>query len=337
VALVAVVAVAQLVLGVALFTEDTPAPTTTVVGPLPMRDKKFDPAGMTPLVGVASGRGADRIILVAARCVPSLWPCPPRTPPPGPKQSPPSNKASQTSSPRSTADKDTGHTGGTANTGGTSEKPASDKASATTSPPPTTITAPAYPGSVAEIPPVQLVIDDRGWVAVADSQPPDTRVLDAGGNVLQSGSTDEGRGVLLLVWAAGLVAVIGTGGWMLAAASRPRPVARARPASSDERRPRGATSSAAPWDTGTNLAADKTTITHDAPGADLVEVFRQYVPRERPRTREPQCPRCGSFDAHPVGSAADEARYQCRYCTFAWATTSGAPWPTIVINPRAGH
>jgi hypothetical protein len=320
------VAASQVVLGIALLSADPPTRTTTLVSPLPMENQKVSPAAVEEVRRVAMLNNADLIILVVDPCTVSLWPCPPPTP----RSQPPTTTIQDTTakdgesatSTTTTQLQDPQQTDG--HTGPPTTPPTSQRA--------TTPATPQYPGAADEYPRIQLVIDDREPRAVAASQPNDTRVLDAQGNVVQPGSTEDGPGVLLFVWAAGLVGVIGTGGWTLATATRGGPAYVSVPVPpSNDRRSRNALSPASP--------RQPATVRPDAGSADLIDIFLQHVPRERPRTREPQCPRCGSFDAQPATPASRSAdtSYRCRYCSCDWTTTTGAPWPTVVINPRAGH
>jgi hypothetical protein len=330
--------------GVALLSDDSPEQTTVVVHPLPNQNRL--PAEVTTLTEVAARDGANLIILVVDPCDADatgkvidgqgneiggrsgLWPCPL---PPLVVDHVATALAAVATDPAiamrlavALSRQTQQNPGGDATEQQGTEKPATPPALATG----------------GESPRIQLVADRGGVQSVVAAQPETTRVIDAAGTTLQSGNTDDGPGPSLYVWAAGLVVLLAALGWHLAATAPRRRQPLAVPLPQNSHPPNNHRQDDHRQDDATIALSQARPRGPRAPNglADMVELFRQHVPPERQSRREPQCPRCGSFDAR-AASAAKSARshYQCGYCGVDWTVTSGAPWPNVVINPRTGR
>jgi hypothetical protein len=195
---------------------------------------------------------------------------------------------------------------------------------------PGTEQTPPAPATGGESPRIQLVADRGGVQSVVAAQPETTRVIDATGTTLRPGSTDDGPGPSRYVWAAGLVVLLAALGWHLATTAPRRRQPVAVPLPQNSQRPDDATIA---------LGQARPRGSRVPNGlADMVELFRQHVPPERQSRREPQCPRCGSFDARATPAAKSaRSHFQCGYCGVDWTVASGAPWPNVVVNPRTGR
>jgi hypothetical protein len=324
----------QVVLGVALLSDDAPEQTTVMVHPLPSQNALS--GEVASLGAVAERDGAELIILVVNPCDPAasgtlvddrgddidrrghLWACPPQVPP---------QVVDDLATALVTVDANLAVAlrGAVARSQGSGQG-ASEESGAE---------EPAALGG--QSPGIQVVADRGGVSSVTAAQSKTTRVIDGAGSVLRPANTADGSGPSPYVWAAGLIILLGALGWHLAmtAPRRRRPLA--VPLPPNNHRPDDATVALGPGrPRGRRVPAP---AGRDSGAAEMVELFRQHVPRERKSRREPQCPRCGSFDARSAPSAAKSARthYQCGYCGFDWAVASGAPWPNVVVNPRSGR
>jgi hypothetical protein len=205
---------------------------------------------------------------------------------------------------------------------------------------------------------VSVQVAPSGAAGIAGEFPAAARVIDANGNLLRSGTVAGGPGLLVLLWAALLLAFaylafrvaadLGLLGRRVAPdltggqGTVPHPPVGRLGVDAPDGQPAvlhplgdGGTVLDPPGgQRGGDPPGDRPTVPETRPAPSTAAgILAGYLPGD-PRARwEPQCPRCGSFSVAAAGPGAADG-CQCRSCEYRWPAADPTEWPDVVVSER---